>query len=229
MPGIQELLKNEQLGTIVGAITWGSCSYQEGTPDMFFYGIHGIEPLYALMGIGCETVTRIQTTDTDLISGNGRTGAWEPIVVRRNKAGLVRSLSAASNVKQQGGGTRNFARDRQFSRPQPLSAESRLKSCLHESATKESVERRTSVSPPVCAKAKGSGAKLAKYLSPLACAHPCRNALRDLLLERMFLTAFSLMLSEAGTRVWRTRRTLVHSKSFLHTSTQGTALWRSRR
>src|SRR5689334_5665466 len=38
-PGIQELLKNEQLGTIVGAVTWGSCTYQEGTPDMFFYGI----------------------------------------------------------------------------------------------------------------------------------------------------------------------------------------------
>src|SRR5216683_1802595 len=58
-PGIQELLKNETLGAIAGAVTWGSCSYQEGTPDMFFYGIHGIEPLYAFMGTGCETITRI--------------------------------------------------------------------------------------------------------------------------------------------------------------------------
>src|SRR5687767_1590243 len=63
-PGIQELVKNEKLGTIAGTVTWGSCSYQEGTPDMFFYGIHGIEPLYAIMGTGCETVTRIQTKDT---------------------------------------------------------------------------------------------------------------------------------------------------------------------
>jgi predicted dehydrogenase len=86
-PGIQELLKNEKLGTIVGAVTWGSCSYQEGTPDMFFYGIHGIEPLYVLMGTGCETVTRIQTKDTDLVSGvwkDGRVGTYRGI--RSNKA-----------------------------------------------------------------------------------------------------------------------------------------------
>jgi hypothetical protein len=86
-PGIQELLKNEKLGTIAGAFTWGSCSYQEGTPDMFFYGIHGIEPLYALMGTGCETVTRIQTKDTDLVSGiwkDGRVGTYRGI--RGNKA-----------------------------------------------------------------------------------------------------------------------------------------------
>ena len=42
-PFIQALLKNEKLGTIAGAATWGPCSYQDGTPDMFFYGIHGIE------------------------------------------------------------------------------------------------------------------------------------------------------------------------------------------
>jgi hypothetical protein len=86
-PGVQELLKNEQLGTIVGAVTWGSCSYQEGTPDMFFYGIHGIEPLYALMGTGCETVTRVQTVDTDVVTGvwkDGRVGTYRGI--RKNNA-----------------------------------------------------------------------------------------------------------------------------------------------
>jgi predicted dehydrogenase len=86
-PGIQELLKSEQVGTIAGAATWGPCSYQEGTPDMFFYGIHGIEPLYVLMGPGCEKVTRIQTKDTDLVSGvwkDGRVGTYRGI--RRNKA-----------------------------------------------------------------------------------------------------------------------------------------------
>ena len=86
-PGVQELLTNKSLGTIAGAITWGPCSYMEGTPDMFFYGVHGIEPLYALMGTGCETVTRIQTKDTDLVSGtwkDGRVGTYRGI--RGNKA-----------------------------------------------------------------------------------------------------------------------------------------------
>ncbi len=72
--GLQSLAKDENLGDIAGASTWYSCSYQEGMPDMFFYGIHGIEPLYVLMGAGCETVTRVQTKDTDLVAGVWRGG-----------------------------------------------------------------------------------------------------------------------------------------------------------
>jgi Oxidoreductase family, NAD-binding Rossmann fold len=86
-PGIQEILKDPKLGTVAGAATWGPCSYQEDTPDMFFYGIHGIEPLFVLMGAGCETVTRIQTKDTDLVAGvwkDGRVGTYRGI--RQNKA-----------------------------------------------------------------------------------------------------------------------------------------------
>jgi hypothetical protein len=102
-PGIQELLKNEKLGTIAGAVTWGSCSYQEGIPDMFFYGIHGIEPLYALMGAGCETVTRIQTKDTDLISGvwkGGRVGTYRGI--RGNKADFGAIAFGSKGIVQAG-------------------------------------------------------------------------------------------------------------------------------
>src|ERR1051326_4483185 len=56
---------------------------------MFFYGIHGIEPLFTLMGPGCETVTRFQTKDTDLVSGvwkDGRVGTYRGI--RHNKEGF---------------------------------------------------------------------------------------------------------------------------------------------
>ncbi|HKQ37119.1 MAG TPA: gfo/Idh/MocA family oxidoreductase [Verrucomicrobiae bacterium] len=101
--GIQELLKNEKVGTIAGAITWGPCSYMEGTPDMFFYGIHGIEPLYALMGTGCETVTRIQTKDTDLVSGvwkDGRVGTYRGI--RANKADFGAIAFGSKGIVQTG-------------------------------------------------------------------------------------------------------------------------------
>lgn len=129
VPGIQELLKNEQLGTIVGAVTWGSCSYQEGTPDMFFYGIHGIEPLYALMGTGCETVTRIQTKDTDLVSGvwkDGRVGTYRGI--RRNKAdfGAIAFGSKGIVPASRGGGYEELCREigKFFkTRKSPVSAE----------------------------------------------------------------------------------------------------------
>jgi hypothetical protein len=107
-------LKNEKLGTIAGAVTWGSCSYQEGTPDMFFYGIHGIEPLYALMGVGCETVTRIQTKDTDLVSGvwkDGRVGTYRGI--RRNKADFGAIAFGSKGIAQSGreGGYEELCRE----------------------------------------------------------------------------------------------------------------------
>ncbi len=113
-PGIQELLKNDKIGTMAGAITWGSCSYQEGTPDMFFYGIHGIEPLYALMGTGCESVTRIQTKDTDLVSGvwkDGRVGTYRGI--RRNKADFGAIAFGSKGIVQSGreGGYEELCRE----------------------------------------------------------------------------------------------------------------------
>jgi len=86
-PGLDQLKTNASLGSIVGAATWGPCSYQEGTPDMFFYGIHGIEMLYTLMGAGCDTVARATTPDTDLLTGvwhDGRVGTYRGIM--RNKA-----------------------------------------------------------------------------------------------------------------------------------------------
>src|SRR5262249_32567738 len=81
-PGLEAILKDEKIGSPVGAATWGSCSYSPGTPDMFFYGIHGIEPLFVLMGRGCETVSRVQTDDTDIVTGvwkDGRIGTYRGI------------------------------------------------------------------------------------------------------------------------------------------------------
>lgn len=114
VPGIEQLRKNTELGTIQGAITWGSCTYQEGTPDLFFYGIHGVEPLYALMGTGCTTVTRIHTEDTDLVSGvwgDGRIGSYRGI--RNNKAdfGAIAFGSKAILPAERGGGYEGLCRE----------------------------------------------------------------------------------------------------------------------
>lgn len=77
------LLKDAAIGEIVGASTWGPCSYQEGTPDMFFYGIHGIEALFAIMGTGCETVSRAKAAGGDQVTGvwkGGRVGTYRGII-----------------------------------------------------------------------------------------------------------------------------------------------------
>lgn len=106
-PGVQALANDEELGTIAGAIAWGSCSYQEGTPDLYFYGIHGVEILYTLMGPGCETVVRTQTDDTDIVTGtwsDGRVGTYRGI--RKNKAdfGAIAFGSKAIKSTEKAGG-----------------------------------------------------------------------------------------------------------------------------
>lgn len=81
-PGVRALADDPSLGKIIGAITWGACAYQDGIPDLFFYGIHGVEILYTLMGPGCQHVVRTHTQDTDIITGtwtDGRVGTYRGI------------------------------------------------------------------------------------------------------------------------------------------------------
>jgi hypothetical protein len=58
--------------------TWGPGPLEEHHHlDLSWYAIHPIEMLYALLGPGCEEVTRLYTADGDVITGKwsgGRTG-----------------------------------------------------------------------------------------------------------------------------------------------------------
>jgi hypothetical protein len=49
-PAVVNLKNSPQVGDILGVATWGPCTYQEHTPDLYFYGVHGVEALYTLMG-----------------------------------------------------------------------------------------------------------------------------------------------------------------------------------
>ena len=62
-----------------GVTTWGPGPVEEHHYlDLSWYAIHPIEMLYALMGTGCEEVTRTYTPNADLVVGrwkDGRIGA----------------------------------------------------------------------------------------------------------------------------------------------------------
>jgi virulence factor len=43
-------------GKVLGANCWSPASLHDRNPGLFHYGIHAVEPLFALMGSGCKTV-----------------------------------------------------------------------------------------------------------------------------------------------------------------------------
>lgn len=91
-PDLTNLKNNADIGDILSVTTWGPCSYQSGTPDLFFYAIHGIESLFALMGTGCETVSRTKGPITDQVTGvwkDGRVGTYRGIVKGKSEFGAM--------------------------------------------------------------------------------------------------------------------------------------------
>ncbi|MBN2311476.1 MAG: Gfo/Idh/MocA family oxidoreductase [Candidatus Hydrogenedentes bacterium] len=67
-PSLVEL-KQVDVGEIRGAISYGPCSLEPHHPDLFWYGVHATEALFAVMGTGVKSVVRTATADTDVITG----------------------------------------------------------------------------------------------------------------------------------------------------------------
>lgn len=75
-------LRNGEFGKILGADCYSPHKVEPTHPDFGFYGIHGVETLYTLMGTGCESVNRMSSQDADLVVGrwkDGRIGTFRGI------------------------------------------------------------------------------------------------------------------------------------------------------
>jgi hypothetical protein len=104
--GVAAARKDEKIGDVLGCDAYSPCSLDPHHPDLFWYGIHGIETLFTIMGPGCISVTRVQTADTDMVVGvwkDGRVGSFRGL--RGAMKGYGATVFGSKGTGQAGGFT----------------------------------------------------------------------------------------------------------------------------
>jgi|SRR5579872_3295084 len=84
---ITKTKEDPAIGRVQGCDAFSPASLEPHHPDLFWYGVHGVEALFTVMGPGCESVRRSFDKDTDLVVGrwkDGRTATYRGI--RKGKA-----------------------------------------------------------------------------------------------------------------------------------------------
>jgi predicted dehydrogenase len=100
--GMDEVLEGK-IGNITGAETFSPAKLEPSHPDLFWYGIHGIETLFTAMGTGCKRVVRVSDENTDLVVGtwsDGRIGTFRGI--RKGKADYGGTIFGDKGIKNLG-------------------------------------------------------------------------------------------------------------------------------
>jgi len=76
----------------IGKVTRVQANYQLNIiahhPDLYYYGIHGVEALYSVMGTGCDRLTRKVSADSDVTTcawKDGRVGVYNGLLKAGDK------------------------------------------------------------------------------------------------------------------------------------------------
>ena len=112
-PALRQAIQPEKAGRILGCDAYSPCALEPHHPDLSWYGVHGVEILYAVMGKGCQTVTRVSTADTDLVVGvwaDGRVGTFRGTRKGLHEYGAT-VFGTRTNAAVQGHGMKGLAEE----------------------------------------------------------------------------------------------------------------------
>lgn len=148
-PNYLPLRDKERVGTVVGCDAYGQTRAAPGHPDLFWYGVHGVELLYTLMGPGCVSVTRVQTPYTEQVTGlwkEGRVGTFRGIREHTHKTDFgatvfgTKAILAANSYAGYGPLVREIVRFAETRVP-PVAAEETVEMFAFMEAAEESKRR----------------------------------------------------------------------------------------
>lgn len=75
-------IRNGEYGKVIGADCYSPAANEPSHADLYWYGIHGVETLFTIMGKGCEVVQATSTAGSDAAIGtwnDGRLGVFRGI------------------------------------------------------------------------------------------------------------------------------------------------------
>lgn len=101
--GVADMKKSGALGDILGCDVYSPCSLEPHHPDLYWYGVHGVEILYSIMGTGCQRVTRTHSEGCDVVVGHwqdGRIATFRGI--RAGKSGYGARVYGSKSIQSTG-------------------------------------------------------------------------------------------------------------------------------
>lgn len=97
-------IRSGELGEVLGVDCYSPAHNEPSHSDFTWYGIHGVETLFTVMGTGCKSVNRMSAEGADVVVGlweDGRIGTFRGI--REGKSGYGGTAFTSKGIEPVGG------------------------------------------------------------------------------------------------------------------------------